>query len=145
MMLVISCSKKDEQAESDKIDNKEIPEEQRELMALYDEVIDIHDEVMPKMDDLMQAKGALQEKLDTLRENNPDDKAIQELEQSIINLGEADEAMMSWMRNFKPQDDPENQQAAIDYYKDEKIKISEVKEKMLSALEEARRLQKKEE
>lgn len=145
MCLVISCSKPSERAEEAEIEEKEVPQEQRELKALYDEVIDIHDEVMPKMDDLMKAKGALQERLDTLRDVNPEDAAIPELEKTIISLTEADEAMMNWMRNFKPQDDAEDHKAAMDYYQEERKKISSVKDQMLNALEEANQLRVKEE
>ena len=143
--VAFSCTPKTEQSEESKIEDKEVPQEQRELMALYDEVIDIHDEVMPKMNDLMQAKGALQEKLDTLKANDPNNVAIPELVESIKSLADADEAMMDWMRNFKPQDDVNDHNVALNYYKEEKEKIQAVKDQMLTALEEAQRITKKEE
>ncbi|MEM6359466.1 MAG: hypothetical protein AAF149_01570 [Bacteroidota bacterium] len=138
--LVASCVKSSEKADNIEVEEKEVPQEERELKALYDEVIDIHDEVMPKMDDIMKAKGALQEQLDTLRDSNPESSAIQELEQTILSLAQADEAMMNWMRNFKPQEDTVGHNAAMDYYKEERQKISSVKDQMLNALEEADRL-----
>ncbi|MEM1406048.1 MAG: hypothetical protein AAGG59_04690 [Bacteroidota bacterium] len=140
VLLVTSCAKSGEKTDTIEVEEKEVPQEERELKALYDEVINIHDEVMPKMDDIMKAKGALQEQLDTLRDNNPENSAIQELEQTILSLAQADEAMMDWMRNFKPQEDSSDHKLVIEYYKEEKNKITAVKEQMLSALEKANRL-----
>ncbi|MEM6524258.1 MAG: hypothetical protein AAGF85_12140 [Bacteroidota bacterium] len=139
-----SCGRPAENNEEIEVSEKEVPQEQRELKALYDEVLDIHDEVMPKIDDIMQAKGMLQEKLDTLRDMDPENNSIPGLEETIIGLTQADEAMMNWMRNFKPQDDEKDHEIALNYYKDEKVKISEVKDQMLSALEKANQLIKKE-
>ncbi|MEM7108033.1 MAG: hypothetical protein AAF519_07390 [Bacteroidota bacterium] len=133
ILLFSSCSKPTESNEKTEVS-------ERELKALYDEVIDIHDEVMPKMDDIMKAKGTLQEKLDTLVEIDPENKAIPELKEVITDLAEADEAMMDWMRNFKPKDEGENHQLVLKYYEDEKVKISEVKDQMLSAIDNANRM-----
>ena len=95
---------------------------------LYDEVMEIHDLVMPKMSDINRAKKKLR-KLKT--EDNQ-----QAVNDQILKLDEADEAMMSWMADFdKP--DFENLQDNLDYLEKEKEKISAVSDQMLNAIAEA--------
>ncbi|MEM9858166.1 MAG: hypothetical protein AAF843_12450 [Bacteroidota bacterium] len=144
ILLIASCGGQNEKQQETEA-KADMPQEQQKLQALYDEVIEIHDEVMPKMDDIMKAKGKLQEQLDTLRESNPEDIKIAALENTIGKLNKADEAMMNWMRNFKPQDDEKDSKKVLEYYKSERVKISEVKDEMLSAIDEANELIKKEE
>lgn len=141
IVALVSCGNPKKENNADiEIENKEVPAEQRAQMALYDEVIEIHDEIMPQMEDMMSAKGKLQEKLDTLRDQDSANPAIPELESAINSLAEADEAMMNWMRKFTPQEDVEDHQAVINYYQDQKVKITEVKQQMSDAMTEANRL-----
>lgn len=113
--------------------------------VLYKEVMDVHDEVMPKMGDIMRLKGSLHEKLDSisLQDANKEQRRI--LEQAIIELEEADEAMMQWMRNFQPQDKVAEKEKVINYYKQQKVEIKGVKTKMLQAINNGRKILKSKE
>ncbi len=141
VLLWASCnSPKNNTDPETAIDDKEAPEEVRAEKALYDQVMQIHDEIMPKMDNIMKAKGQLQERLDSLRQINGNENLVSAMEEATTSLTEADEAMMQWMRNFKPQDDVKDHQTVIDYYKDQEEKIKAVKDQMYNSLEEAEKL-----
>lgn len=101
--------------------------------TLYDDVVAIHDEVMPKMGTIHNYKKELQAIVDTL--GNPEISA--KLTESIIDLKEADDAMMSWMANFvAPKEEPQR----TEYLKKEMTSIKEVKSKMLSSIDLAEQL-----
>ncbi len=135
VLLTASCqnTKKDQSSETS-------TESTGTSKDLHDQVMQIHDEIMPKMDNIMKAKGQLQEKLDSLRASNGSEEVISELEKAKLALSEADEAMMQWMRDFKPQEDGADEKAIMDYYKDQEEKIKAVKDQMYSSLEEAKKL-----
>lgn len=101
--------------------------------TLYDDVVAIHDEVMPKMGTIHNYKKELQAIVDTL--GNPEISA--KLTESIIDLKEADDAMMSWMANFvAPKEEPQR----TEYLNKEMTSIKEVKSKMLSSIDHAEQL-----
>ncbi|TRX56193.1 hypothetical protein FNH22_16255 [Fulvivirga sp. M361] len=114
-----------------------------EEVALYDKVIEIHDEVMPKMDNIMNAKGKLQEKLDSLKEHDIEGEMVEKITEALGALSEADEAMMGWMRNFHPKDSTSDHQTIMAYYEEQKVLISKVKDQMNNSLEEAEELLKR--
>ncbi|MCA6075476.1 hypothetical protein [Fulvivirga sedimenti] len=104
---------------------------------LFNEVMAVHDEVMPKMDDIMKEKGRIQEMI-----NSENDSArIIMLRETISNLNSADESMMEWMRSFDRDKFSEDPDAQINYYREELIRINEVKEKMLTAINESKAVQ----
>ncbi|ELR69098.1 hypothetical protein C900_05487 [Fulvivirga imtechensis AK7] len=137
--ILFSCGQKSESDNDDlKIENKEMPAEARAEKALYDEVMAVHDEVMPKMDDMMRLKGRLQTKLDLAREQeNQNQEELKTLENAIKQLEEADEAMMQWMRDFEPQENMNDHEKVMGYYKAQKNEIEKVKEQMLNAMKNA--------
>lgn len=98
---------------------------------LYDEVMVIHDEVMPEMGTINKAKKAL-------KKMKTDDNAAL-IDAQIQKLEDADEAMMSWMHQFKK---PKNEdpKANIAYLKEQKVKIQEVKDIMLSTIAESQNM-----
>lgn len=101
--------------------------------TLYDDVMAVHDEVMPKMGTIHNYKKELQAITDTL--SNPEVSA--KLTESIIQLKEADDAMMSWMANFvAPKEEPKR----TEYLNKEMTSIKEVKSKMLAAIKNAEQL-----
>jgi len=91
---------------------------------LYTEVIAMHDEVMPLTAQLSDLKGKL-------TELKSDDNSRVVLDH-IVKLDGADEAMKSWMANFK---EPENKAEAQEYLQGEKLKIIEVSIQINGALE----------
>lgn len=129
--LVISCGKSADTSEGTVEENKA----PTATSVLHDEVMAIHDEVMPKMDQIMRLKTALREKLELAKQQSAGKEKVDTLEQAILKLEEADEAMMQWMRDFQSQKDAADQQKAVQYYKEQKVAITQVKEKMLTAIQ----------
>jgi hypothetical protein len=113
-------------------------QEKKGNQELYDEVMDIHDEVMPKMDDLHRYKKTFQSEL-TNNATITEARKTQ-LETIIVKLDSAGEGMMVWMREFDPIPDSEGEDKAKQYLENEKKKVTKVKEDMLKALDEAKKL-----
>lgn len=99
--------------------------------VFYQEVMEIHDDIMPKMRDINQAKKAIRQ----LMESND----TLNLDTYIKMLDDADEAMMTWMHDFK-RPKSENIQENISYLNNKKIEIIAVRAKMLKAIETAQYL-----
>ena len=113
--------------------------------SLKDEVMAIHDEVMPKMGQIIALKSQLSKVLKTLEEaaepvNEERKKAIQEI---IEELEAADNGMMGWMRAYRPVEEPIDEEARK-YLEAEKVKITKVKNDMLTSIENAQNLLKEE-
>lgn len=112
-IIIIGCKeKKDEIAEK--------------KSALYNEVMAIHDKIMPEMSTIHTLKRDLKS-----IENN-ESKTI--IINKIIELDEADEAMMSWMADFKVPDDQSKEE---EYLIKEKLSIQNVSDKMFTSITEA--------
>lgn len=111
------------------------------------EVFDLHDEVMPKIDDIMKLRKQISQRitaLDSLANASPSARlrTDDEKEQAYrLNrqLADADSLMMSWMNGYngdtlkklEPTD-------ALHYLEQEKQKITDVKQKINSSIEQAR-------
>lgn len=100
------------------------------LETLKTEVIGIHDEVMPKMSEIHKNKKMLQNALEVVSDDN--NKKVILLH--IQKLEEADEAMMSWMGDYKI---PVDEKEAIRYLQDQRNEITRVKNLMLIAIEKS--------
>ena len=97
--------------------------------SLYDEVMAIHDEIMPKMKDINDAKKQLK------KIQNEENQA--QVDALILQLDQADEAMMEWMNQFKPPQ-AEDKAARDTYLQMQKSKIVAVQEQMMSAIADAK-------
>lgn len=101
--------------------------ENPEIQKLYDEVMEVHDAVMPEISTINKLKR-------TIRKIDPQDSMTVAL---IKELGDADEAMMSWMADFKPKKDQEESEQ-LAYLASEKLKISKVSDQMLGSINKAK-------
>jgi len=104
--------------------------------ALYDEVMKVHDEVMPKMNEVYKLKEQLKKQISDAPDMVAEKK--KKIESMIIQLDSASEEMMVWMRNFNPLPDSLGVDSAREYLEKEKVKVNQVKEVMLNAIEEAK-------
>lgn len=116
-----------EQKENNSAINKEVSSQSEQENILYKEVMAIHDEVMPLMGDLM----AMNKKIKS------QDSTSQEATELSIYLEEANESMMNWMRKFNPNIENMTHEETMNYLEEEKKKIMEVREKMLSGYDKA--------
>jgi hypothetical protein len=101
---------------------------------LYDQVMDIHDEVMPKVGDLYKKRKHLQDSI-TKTADMPAEKRA-EFEKTIQTLETAEKSMMDWMHNFNPPE-PTEKKAYQKYMESELVKVKEMRETVLRAIENA--------
>ncbi|HMR87727.1 MAG TPA: hypothetical protein PKD51_06215 [Saprospiraceae bacterium] len=114
-LLLSSCK------ENAKIENQESP--------LYKEVMEIHDAVMPEMSTIHTIKKDLKA-IET-----PGTKDL--ILKNVKALDDADEAMMTWMAEFKLPDDKSEEAA---YLESEKIKISKVSDAMYESIKNGKQV-----
>ena len=106
---------------------------------IYDEVMEIHDEAMAKMDQIMELKTQLNEQVETLQADTLSDQSlkIDKMNSLVQNLEEADEAMMSWMREFHNDYEEVAKSEIMDYLEEQKERITDVGKQMNEAIAEA--------
>lgn len=106
--------------------------QEKSNQELYEEVMAVHDEVMPKMNDIYRAKNSLRKQLEAPGLSETEQERIRH---KIAQLDSADEGMMVWMRKFDPIPDSLGEEKARQYLEDQLVKVKEVKENILKALE----------
>lgn len=108
-------------------------DKQAEQKQLQEEVMKVHDELMMDMGKLMENKNSLSNLssvMDSLKIKNASlDTAQlkQEIEDSKLDLSNADDAMMTWMNGFNPDSNGKSPEEIMSYLKDQKVKINSVK------------------
>lgn len=114
---------------------KEATKEEKELDKMYDEVMLIHDEVMPEMSTINRLSRSLKADVDEITDLSEKDAYLN----MIKELQVADDGMMDWMSKFKKPklDDIEKAKA---YYLEQKEAITDVKYKMETSIEKARKM-----
>ena len=109
------------------------------ITVLFEETMDLHDVAMEKMGEIYTLKKSLTEKNDSLIKVTPVDSALQkEFTRLIVQLDEADEAMMSWMAQFETKYKNDESEESLNYYKDQKEKILAVDKSMNEAIAQAK-------
>ncbi len=111
-------------------------------ISLEEEVMAIHDEVMPQMGHLSVLLDSLQHlvvgmQADTLA---IDTALVSSMQTAANQLTIADEAMMDWMRHYKKPGEDMTEEQKMAYLEAEKVKVNEVKDKMLKSISEAEEL-----
>ncbi len=102
----------------------------KQIEKAHLEVMEIHDEVMPRQSLISAAQLNIKKWIDvqdsTVRLPN-------EIASLLTELGEAEEAMWSWMNQYsKPKKDAGN--SAISYLNNQKASIEKVRDQMLNSL-----------
>lgn len=108
-------------------------ENKSERDMLHEEVMDIHDEVMPEMSSLRRLTKALEQRADSLAAAGMDSAALQSILMTAKEVDSAKKGMMDWMYEFRAPDEDVSDSAAIVYYNEQKVLITNVKDDMLSA------------
>ncbi|MEZ4953438.1 MAG: hypothetical protein R2825_07665 [Saprospiraceae bacterium] len=108
---------------------------------LKDELMVVHDEVMPKMGEIHKLKKQLK-KLST--ESSVEENGnLEEIKNAIYALEKADDGMMDWMANFKSPSKlrgEKSHEEIMAYLENEKEKIEQVKNDMMTSIERAKKL-----
>jgi hypothetical protein len=110
--------------------------------SLLDEVMEGHNMGMAKMSKLNEAKNAIQQVLDSISRlsTNLQKSSAQykmQLDSVFNRLTVANYAMEKWMSEFNMDSSLNNTEQRIKYLESEKIKISNVKDAMISGLQKA--------
>ena len=122
-------------------------DEKAEQAKLRDEVYAIHDEVMPEMGRINKFKRdaevmANEYLNDSIASN---DEMAMELENLVLELIDADESMMKWMRTLKNDFEGMTHEEIVAFWEGHKVEAKEVRQKINSSLEKANDLLKQEE
>lgn len=113
------------------------PSKQEEIKQVKKEALEIHDEVMPKIGALKRTRKDLMSLADSLI--GIDSAKAQTIMQAADDVSRADESMMSWMRNFDPEFEG-TEEERLDYFKNQKTSIEEVKKVMNESLAKGREM-----
>lgn len=107
--------------------------------ALYQAVMDIHDEVMPKMGTLRRLSISLKDEAAAIQQDTARStrEKIATIGAMISRLEKANEAMMQWMRDFRPLEEGTPHGELLQYLIEQKRSIDKVKEDMMKAKDEA--------
>jgi len=95
----------------------------------------VHDSIMPWMDKMHELANRLEEKHDML-----DSTMTRERENCLMTrskLEEADEKMMNWMAEFKPENYEDDKAKLVNYLDEQKELISQIGVEMKSAIDKA--------
>lgn len=106
---------------------------QKEREQVFKEVMEIHDEMMM----MGKIRGA-QSKLKKMMES--DSINIEKYQIAYDQLQVADDAMMDWMRQFKNPAQNTDAKEAIEYLKDQKVKVQKMKEVMVENMDKAKQV-----
>ncbi|PRY09713.1 hypothetical protein CLV24_11852 [Pontibacter ummariensis] len=113
------------------------PTEETQQAELQGNVMAIHDAAMAKMEDIFKLRRSLRALRDTLEAQQADSTTLLVLQRDISGLNEADEVMMSWMRQYQAPDSLQHQEAMA-YLQAELQKIERVQTVMDSTIQAAR-------
>jgi hypothetical protein len=115
-------------------------EQKKQQEDLAKEVIAVHDEVMPKMGELMSLKKNVRQTSDsiTVKATEGFEQKVGEAAEIITALEAADKGMMDWMHSYNGGQGLYEHDAIMEYLGAEKVKITKVKEDMLSAMDRAK-------
>ncbi|MEM7375286.1 MAG: hypothetical protein AAF587_42215 [Bacteroidota bacterium] len=127
-LLGLACHSSQSDGSEDKADR-----DSDAVASLLKEVINIHDEVMPEMGKIQKLATDLEKFLETTEEDT-DAKQIHDI---IRKLEDANEGMMTWMKEFEPPKSDQEQAVVLEYLNGEKEKVTKVKQDMLGSKEEA--------
>lgn len=112
-----------------KSDKKDTPKD-----ILYGEVMFVHDEAMPLMSDINKQMRIIKSKRKKELAQDLDLAAISHLKL----LESAEEAMMDWMADFDRSKMKSDDESAMKYLKDQKIKINQINIEMNDAVKNAK-------
>ena len=114
--------------------------ERKAEKIMRDEIYAIHDDVMPKNSEINRLKRQLKK---FPEDKIPDPVVQQQIRETILQLEQADDGMMSWMNNFK---EPAKLRSAktheeiMVYLENEKKTIAQVRTDMLESIVAAKAL-----
>jgi hypothetical protein len=113
-----------------------------EKEQLFEDIMKTHDELMPKLEDISSLSKQLKEKA-TDESAQSKSGSSNEINKKVSSLHDASASMMNWMRNFNTSYDTLPEKIAVNYLKEEKMEVEQLKKKMDLAINEAKEAAKK--
>lgn len=105
--------------------------DETKIKELKEEVLQVHDEVMPKMSKLSSTRRDLEALADSLLAT--DSVKAGDVMTAASDIKAANDGMRSWMQNFEMEPEGSNDEV-LQYFEDQKVSISKVKEDMENSL-----------
>ncbi len=134
-LFAVACGNSESTERTDGFSKKSTAPED----ILFDEVMHGHDTAMAKMGRISRYKKEVQSQLDSL--SKIPGTAKKEIETALLDLQtdlkNAEDGMNKWMDEFDIDSAQDNISKRIDYLKDEKLRVNEVKEKIFNSLDKA--------
>ena len=137
IIFITACNNSDEEH------NHGMSEPTTTVDSLLKDVIDGHDEaMMAQMTKMKKAKEGVGNLIDSIsklpgKASEAATALKEKLNGTLDDLNEADSAMNKWMNEFSYDSLKNNTEERIKYLKNEKLKIGEVKEAIMSSLAKA--------
>jgi len=140
LLIITACSNNAEQKTQEHPHSSEIP--QTHADSLMADVMEGHDVGMGKMGKIGAMQKKVQEVLDSIAKLPSKAKAAAEpfkvkMEVVLQDLKSARAGMEKWMDEFNMDSAVNNMEQRIKYLADEKLRVSKVKEDILSSLQKA--------
>lgn len=107
--------------------------------SLFQDVMDQHDEAMAKMGRIAGYRKQFDAKIDSLKKVKSTAKELikKKYQEISAELKKAEDGMNNWMQEFSIDSAQENIERRLQYLATEKVKVTRVKEEILSALSKA--------
>jgi len=147
LFLFLSCNNSGNAGSKNTSDNN-TKTDKTNSDSLMEEVMEYHNIGMAKMSKIRDAQKRMQLAIDSIRRLPSNLQKTytgfkMQLDSALAKLSQANNAMDKWMEEFNMDSAKNNEDKRIEYLKSEKIKISKVKDAMLSSLKSADSLLKK--
>lgn len=113
------------------------PSDEQRVETIRLEVLAIHDEAMDMMGPMYELEMALTSQLDKRKQNH---QPTDDQQAAITGLIVAQEAMMDWMRQYKPPGEKSTFPEAMTYFQNQKRHITEIRRMTGKAISEAEAL-----
>ena len=134
MMLVACTNNSSDERKNGYSDVPKNPED-----SLFQEVMDLHNQAMAKVGRVKGSREQLDAKIDSLKKvkSVAKESLTKEYKAISADLQQAADKMDKWMNEFVIDSMQDDVKRRIDYLESEKIKVSAVKDEILSALSKA--------
>jgi len=130
LIFLTSCGEAKKEKDN-KTETVKIPESE----LLHKKIEEFHDEVMPEMGKLYAIEKSLQDEI-TNYEEGGSGKKLEQLKSESLQVKEAQDHMMEWMRAFsKEYDENAKEETKVQKLKEELNKIEKINSEMQKALE----------
>lgn len=136
--FIIACNHNKSSGEAAGENNSSIPKTLSD--SLYKKTMEGHDVGMAKMGEIARYQKILKQRSDSLANLKNKAGMLPALDAALQELTSAEELMNRWMQDFDPDKAGSTEAEKVRYYAREKKKIDTVNARILSSIENAKRI-----